>query len=429
MYLRHTSVPAHLVGIGIVMAAAAATFAIDAARDLLRPAEASSAQFEKRQLAALGELELERAVQDFKDSILRDDPVYYDRFYKHLEAVDRAAVLYRSLGDLEAEESDTLAALREAVPAYRSAIYTVRRMRESSASIREIDSVVKGVDRPIAAAFDKLESLASDQRAERRARHGQWVKLVSSAALTCLFILLSWAAAKWWRPPGGDRDRLLRDLSNGMARWEEEEKARAFSRLHDGVCESLTGVMYLLTSVESRARLSGAPALALPEPVIPSLQEAIRDTRAVALKLRPPKLQNSGVLATLDSFWIDCKASKPGFQIAARTGVQEDDIPGPLKHVIVRVAKMAFELAARDAASSALHWELAREGNELRLAVDIELRPHSDKATDGSESVPESFLCEAIQARVVMSGGHCAGIRYRGHQRVLHAVWSLEELC
>jgi hypothetical protein len=40
----------------------------------------------------------------------------------------------------------------------------------------------------------------------------------------------------------------------------------------------------------------------IPEPVIPSLQAVIHDARAVALQLRPPRMQEAGVLATLHSF-------------------------------------------------------------------------------------------------------------------------------
>jgi hypothetical protein len=66
-----------------------------------------------------------------------------------LEEVDRAAFLYRAWGPLGQEEEEALGKLSSAVPRYRAAIYSVHRMRAKDAPITEIDTVVKGEDRPI----------------------------------------------------------------------------------------------------------------------------------------------------------------------------------------------------------------------------------------------------------------------------------------
>src|SRR4029077_10115743 len=159
--------------------------------------------------------------------------------------------------------------------------------------------------------------------------------------------------------------------------WDEDKKAKAFVRLHDGVCQSLTGIMYFLKSAQHVA--AGGPSLLserIPEPVIPSLQAVIQDARAVALQLRPPRMQEAGLLATLHSLWVDSRALNPALVIKPRTLLEERDIPKGLKPVILRIAQMTLEFAEQTSSACRVAWVLERSGETLRLSIDIAVDAH-----------------------------------------------------
>jgi hypothetical protein len=423
------------MAVGLLLAGLTAGLSIDLVRDSMHPAAPQLSQMDKRQLALLGGLELERAVQAFKDCILRGDSAYSAEFNRHMEEVERAVLLYRASGTLNSDEQETLSRLQEVVPRYRTAIYVVRRMHGESATINEIDSAVKGADRPISAAFDQLEVDASDQVSSRIAPSPsrRAVGALLCAGLASIFFL-HFAFASSGHPDegaGGD-DRSLKELSMRMMRWEEAKEAKAFSVLHDGVCQSLSAIMYLLKSGESfAADRSNASLRSLVEPIIPSLQAAICETRAIALDLCPPRLQESGLRGTLDSVLDDCQARRPDIRIVSRTFVEESDVPELLKPVILRIARMTSDWAFQESSIHELSWELKRQQDQIRLTVQFLFGAEGGGVgTSAGPSQETSLdLPHVIRARVILSGGTSGGVREIPGGLALIATWPLAGSC
>src|SRR4029077_5456293 len=237
------------------------------------------------------------AVQDFKDCVLRGDASYCDDCERHIQVLERTISFYNTQGTHRPDEVKVLAALRQALSGYVSAVVAVRDMQSRHMTIGEIDAAVKGADRPIAADLRELAAF-SNQRAELHLPVAPAVGLTIYILLGALFAYLTFPSftRAATRPQGSPA--LLPQLSSRLFEWGEEREANAFLRLHDGVCQSLSGIMYFLKSAQLAA------AVEVPESVIPSLQAVIRDTRAVALQLRPPKMEDAGLLATLHSLWV-----------------------------------------------------------------------------------------------------------------------------
>src|ERR1700733_5172482 len=102
-----------------VLLALAIGSGIQVARDFSRQWDAWQTEAQKRQLALLGELELGRAVQDFKDCLLRGDASYCEDFDRHIQAADRTVSLYGAQSAQQPEERKVLESLRPALAAYR----------------------------------------------------------------------------------------------------------------------------------------------------------------------------------------------------------------------------------------------------------------------------------------------------------------------
>jgi hypothetical protein len=418
-------------GIAALFLALATATGIDVGQDLRRQSEARHAESQKRQLALLGELELGHAVQDFKDCLLRGDPSYCEDFYGHMEAVDRTVSLYGAQGTQGSDERKTLAALTRALSVYRSALDEVRDMQSRHATIQEIDSAVKGADRPVAAELSDLAALSSNRPSGWRVPPGQTFFLMAFATLAGLFLYLTFKSSMRAGNRSNETAQSLRQLSNRMMEWEEDKKAKAFVRLHDGVCQSLSGIMYFLKSAQ-HVTVGGHGLLSegIPEPVIPSLQAVIQDARAVALQLRPPRMEDAGVLATLHSLWVDSRMLDPRLVIEPRTLLEERDIPEGLKPVILRIARMTLDFAEQTSSACRVAWVLERSGQTLRLAIDMTLDAPGSPWQSAFQSRPSTAafdLWDAIRARVVLSGGVSDCVRSIAGHRTIVSTWPLDD--
>jgi hypothetical protein len=396
---------------------------IDVLRDILHPALAQPLLLEKREAALRGDLALERAVQALKDSILRGESAYSQDFATHMEEVDRAAFQYRTWGPLDQEEEAALTRLQEALPKYQAAIHSVHRMRAVNAPITEIDSAVKGEDRPISAAFRELEAAASDPNAAGRSLFREAIVVILCVVLAVSLLSFSLASRAHQIDNFGGDGRSLRELSNRIIRWEEEKESRACSVLHDKVCQSLSAIMYLMKGAEHTAPdRASASYRSNVEPIVPSLQVAIRETLAVASDLRPPRLQESGLLGTLESVWEDAATLRPGLEIAQRTRLKEADVPEDLKPVILRIARMTLDWADQGPPKRRLAWHLARERGQVRLSIQVQ--GESDTRRGGTAiASASSNLADAIHARIVLSGGVSDGARDFPGAQAMHASW------
>jgi hypothetical protein len=412
-------------GITSVLVALAIGTGIHVVRDFNRQSDVWQSEAKKRQLALLGELELGRAVQDFKDCLLRDDTSYCDDFDRHIRAADRTVSLYGAQGAQQPEERKVLESLRPALAAYRSALSEVRSMQSRHASIQEIDSVVRGDDRPVAAGLSELAALSLSTNSRWHVPLGQAFSLMLYTSLAALLLYLTFRSSI---RRSHETAQLIRQLSNRMMEWEEDKKAKAFERLHDGVCQSLAAIMYLLRSTQ-RVAIGGQYPLRelIPEPVIPSLQAVIQDARALALQLRPPRMQQAGLLATLNSLWVDSKALYPTLMIEPRALIKERDIPEGLKPVILRIAQMTLDFAAENPCASRVAWLLERNGEMLRLSIDMAVDdPHASPQQSPQQPSPSATTLnplEAIRARVALSGGSSEWVTNVTGRRTIVSNW------
>jgi CHASE3 domain sensor protein len=412
-------------GITSVLLALAIGTGIHVVRDFNRQSDVWQGEAQKRQLALLGELELGRAVQDFKDCLLRDDTSYCDDFDRHIQAADRTVSLYGAQSAQQPEERKVLESLRPALAEYRSALSEVRSMQSRHASIQEIDSAVKGDDRPVAAGLSELASLSLSTNSRWHVPPGQAFSLMLYTSLAALSLYLTFRSSI---RRSQETAQLIRQLSNRMMEWEEDKKAKAFERLHDGVCQSLAAIMYLLRSRQRVAAGGQYPLTELiPEPIIPSLQAVIQDARAVALQLRPPRMQQAGLLATLNSLWVDSRALYPTLMIKPRALIEERDIPEGLKPVILRIAQMTLDFAAQNPSACRVAWLLERSGETLRLSIDMAVDDaHASPQQAPQQPSPSATTLnplEAIRARVALSGGSSDWVTNVTGRRTIVSNW------
>lgn len=174
----------------------------------------------------------------------------------------------------------------------------------------------------------------------------------------------------------------LRDFGAGALRASEEERQRIARELHDDTAQRLSALLVQLEVLQRsasddswRKRLDGFRA---------ELKEAAEGVRRIARGLRPPELEDAGVVAALRSHLRGVRESG-----ALRVEVDLDPVDHLLgadaKLVLYRIVQEAVSNAVRHSGAGIVAVRLTREGSDVVALVEDDgsgFRP-DDPAADG----------------------------------------------
>jgi two-component system sensor histidine kinase UhpB len=167
-----------------------------------------------------------------------------------------------------------------------------------------------------------------------------------------------------------DAASQLEALSRRLVDLQESERTELARELHDRVGQNLTalninlslmrGALPLQASDELRARLADSEAL------VESTTAAIGN---VLSELRPPMLDDHGLLATLDWYARQFSA-RTGLAVALR-GLESAERPAPEKEIaLFRIAQEALNNVAKHAQASRVAITFAPSGSEYVMSVE-----------------------------------------------------------
>ena len=141
------------------------------------------------------------AVHSFKDYVLRGGD--YDKaFADNIARIDKVVSDYSTAGTATPEQVTLLNQITENAKIYGSAMPKLVALRASGASIQDLDKAVKGADKPISDALEKLTALN---------QHDVQIKSVQIAELFAIFRTLDCRHGNTHRP--SRRIRLVLDYT------------------------------------------------------------------------------------------------------------------------------------------------------------------------------------------------------------------------
>ena len=168
----------------------------------------------------------------------------------------------------------------------------------------------------------------------------------------------------------GKANEELRQIPSKLISVQEEERKRLASELHDTIGQTLSAVKF---RVEMALNLRDAgdynAALNHLEQFVPILQRSIEETRNIYMGLRPPMLDDVGLLATLEWLRQECMKLYPERHIELETGVAEEGIPENLKVSIFRIAQEALNNIAKHSKAEWVDISLSKNGGGIELVV------------------------------------------------------------
>ena len=222
-----------------------------------------------------------------------------------------------------------------------------------------------------------------------------------------------------------ERNETLARLADRMLRTEELHKQKIAFELHEGVAQTLAALKIKAESGKNRDNAKRADSGSA-NSMIPMLQEAIQEVRAIATELRPASLDDLGLLPTLDWLCREFEQRNPGLSIDRRIDLREQEIPVPLKGIVYGIIVSMLKDLAHGSSSLRVRLALTLDGNELVLLItDTAGEPlDSTSGTATAVRAQSSAGFARMQELTTLSGGAFTVEHHADGGSTLRAAWS-----
>jgi PAS domain S-box-containing protein len=162
-----------------------------------------------------------------------------------------------------------------------------------------------------------------------------------------------------------EANRQLRILSRQLFHIQEEERRHLARELHDEIGQTLTAAKINLKIIapDVPAKVTGRL-----DDSIELLDRLLRQVRQLSLDLRPPLLDELGLVPTL-RWLVDQQAQRAGLRLTFTANIDGLEIDPDVQTACFRVAQEAITNIIRHSGAKSLAVEVRREAERLTLSV------------------------------------------------------------
>jgi PAS domain S-box-containing protein len=222
-----------------------------------------------------------------------------------------------------------------------------------------------------------------------------------------------------------EANKALRNLSTKLLSAQEEERKRIAGELHDTIGACLSGIKF---KVESSLQQIGKTQTRMTESlktIVPLIQEGVEECRRIQMDLRPSMLDDLGLLPTLSWFCRRFQTIYSGIRIEQEMGIEEGDIPPPLKTVAFRVTQEAMNNSAKHSEANIVRLSLRKINDRIELLIEDNGRGFDLEKAFDSENERRGLGLTSMRERIELSGGSFAIDSAKGKGTIVRAWWHI----
>jgi len=219
-------------------------------------------------------------------------------------------------------------------------------------------------------------------------------------------------------------ERQLRTLANQLLYAQENERKKIARDMHDSLGASLSALKYkledLIHNLPDRDPRQIRETLVS---LIPIIQETISEAVRMQNDLRPPHLDDLGILPTLS--WLSRKFQEIYSRVAVeqRLELRDEDVPELLKVVIFRITQEAFNNIAKHARATRIELYLGREQNKLKLVIRENGMGFDTKRLPESADLRSGMGLSSMKERADLSRGSFSVESHPGKGTIIEVSW------
>ena len=186
------------------------------------------------------------------------------------------------------------------------------------------------------------------------------------------------------------RERQLARVSQQLMSAQDEERRRVARSLHDELIQTLAAIkLHLLPAKENMGGTAYRQTTSM-------IDEAIAQTRSLAYSIRPPLLDDLGLVASLERL-SETVADETGLEVDVSSTLPAR-LPVPVESLLFHVAQEAIQNVVRHADASSIAVSIGQEGLRATLAI-------RDDGVGFLADEPRGLGLRGIQERLDVSGG------------------------
>lgn len=167
-----------------------------------------------------------------------------------------------------------------------------------------------------------------------------------------------------------ESEETLRQLSARLLTVQETERKRVARELHDGINQNLSAIKFGLETKLASMDSSRAPDGVSLERIISLVRAGIEEARRIQMDLRPPMLDDLGIVATLQWFTREFHAVYTHIDVEVEADVEESDVPDAAKVALFRIVQEAMNNISRHSRADSVRLSLKRNRDQIELLIE-----------------------------------------------------------
>ncbi len=220
-----------------------------------------------------------------------------------------------------------------------------------------------------------------------------------------------------------DSESRLRILSSQLLVAQEQERRRIAREVHDGLGQFLTAIKIraedVLGQIDEKMDKIREPL----EAMIPVIKESIEETRRLQMDLRPPLLDDLGIIPTVSWFCREFEKTYPAIHIEKQIAIEEKAVSNILKTVIYRISQEAFNNIGKHSKAKLVILSLRKIGGTIELAIQDNGQGFDLDKMLSLEGSTAGMGLSSMRERAQLSGGTFVIESTKGKGTVIRVTW------
>ncbi len=220
-----------------------------------------------------------------------------------------------------------------------------------------------------------------------------------------------------------ESEKRFRCLADELLNAQEKERKRIAQEIHDSMTAQLAAVKYRLEREFSTG--SDPKAGARIRDIAAQTQNVIEETRRIMANLRPPILDDLGLLPTIEWFCREFKIKNPEIEFERKIEVRENKIPENVKVVFFRLLQEALNNVRNHSAANRVKISLVEVESHIALTVEDNGKGFSLQNGLPAKKMGGGFGLSSMQEGVEIAGGTFEIKSSPGQGTRVRATWKI----
>ena len=189
-------------------------------------------------------------------------------------------------------------------------------------------------------------------------------------------------------------------LSQALLRVQEEERRTVAREVHDGIGQHLGGLSLWLATLRSRIDEADAQSNHIVDQCADIVHQAGREVRTISYLLRPPMIEELGLLPSLD-WLVEGYAKRSGINVSLEVPAQLRRLPSSVELTLFRVAQESLLNVYRHSGSQVAIIRVICDAGRVTLEIEDKGKGFESRQPGNTDGVG----IPAMRERVIQLNG------------------------